>query len=214
MLLMSHVSSDLGSTMNYKHLCMIFGITPSVWSRVINMIMRKVVQMLRTHPFAWVKFPDAVKMREFVDMVQEREPLVSHIIGFMNGASLSAECTDKCIEQNAYYCWYDCDMMVNNVSAYGPDGKVFFAVTNFPGSWADGSLTACFLGHLKPKIGEYKICVDQGFPWSGDAYGTLVGLVTKRATRRLHCDVRDYLLQLSNAHTSSRYVPLLQEALA
>jgi len=94
--------------------------------------------------------------------------------------------------------------MVNNVFAYGPDGKVFFAAINFPGSWADGSLTARFLGHLKAKIGEYKICVDQGFPRSGDAYGTLVGPVTKRATKRLHRDVRDYLLRISNVRTSLR----------
>ncbi len=38
------------------------------------------------------------------------------------------------MEQNAFYCGYDCD-------AFGPDGKVFFAAVNFPGSWADGSLT-------------------------------------------------------------------------
>ena len=194
----------LGSTMNYKHLCMLFGVTPSVCSRVINMMLKKVVRGLRSHPFAQVKFPDAVKMREFADMIQEREPLVSDIIGFMDGVSFPAECTDERVEQNSYYCGYDCDTMVNNVFAYGPDGKVFFAAINFPGSWADGSMTARFLGHLKAKIGEYKICVDQGFPRSGDAYGTLVGPVTKRAARRLHRDVRDYLLRISNVHTSLR----------
>jgi hypothetical protein len=31
-------------------------------------------------------------MREFPDMVQEREPLVSDIIGFMDGVSFPAEC--------------------------------------------------------------------------------------------------------------------------
>ena len=75
----------LGSTMNYKHLCMLFGITPSVCSRVINMMLKKVVRGLRSHPTAQVKFPDAVKMREFADMIQEREPLVSDIIGFIDG---------------------------------------------------------------------------------------------------------------------------------
>ena len=160
--------------------------------------------MLRTHPFARVKFPDDAKMREFADMVQEREPLAHDVIGFMDGVSLSAECTDERIEQNAFYCGYDCDTMVNNVFAYGPDGKVFFAAINFPGSWADGSLTARFLASLKPKIGGYKICVDQGFPRSGDAYGTLVGPVTKRHAQRLHKDVCDYLLRLSNVHTSLR----------
>jgi hypothetical protein len=67
------------------------------------------------------------------------------------------------------YCGYDCDTMVNNVFAYGPDGKVFFAAINFPGSWADGSLTARFLHQMKRRMFDYKICVDQRFPRSGDA---------------------------------------------
>ena len=114
------------------------------------------------------------------------------------------ECTSERIQQNAFYCGYDCDTMVNNVFAYGPDGKVFFAAVNFPGSWADGSLTARFLDQMKRRIGTYKICVDQGFPRSGDAYGTFVGPVTKRAARRLHRDVRNCLLLISNVHTSLR----------
>ena len=94
--------------------------------------------------------------------------------------------------------------MVNSVFAYGPDGKVFFAAINFPGSWADGSLTARFLHKMKRRMLDYEICVDQGFPQSGDAYGTFVGPITKRAARRLHRDVRDYLLLISNVHTSLR----------
>ena len=109
------------------------------------------------------------------DMVQLREPMVDDIIGVMDGVSFPVQCTDERLAQNAMYCGYDCDTMVNNVFAYGPDGKVFFAAVNFPGSWADGSLTAHFLPYMKRKIGEYKICVDQGFPRSGDACGTFVG---------------------------------------
>jgi hypothetical protein len=96
-------------------------------------MLKKVVRRLRSHPFAQVKFPDAAKMREFADMVQEQEPLVSNIIGFMDGVSFPAECTDKCIEQNAYYCGYDCDTMVSNMFAYGPNGKVFLQQSTFWG---------------------------------------------------------------------------------
>jgi len=49
----------------------------------------------------------------------------------MDGVSFSSECTDERIEQNAFYCGYDCDTTVNNVFAFGPDGKVFFAAINF-----------------------------------------------------------------------------------
>ncbi len=62
-------------------------------------------------------------------------------------------------------------------------------------------MTARFLAHIKTRIGSYKICVDQGFLRSGDVYGTLVGPVTKRAARRLHCNMQDYYLRVSNIHT-------------
>ncbi len=117
--------------MHYKHLCLLFGITPSVCARVINTMLKRVVRKLRYHPIARIKFLDAVAMRKFADMVKEREPLVDDIIGFMDSVSFSSKCIDKRVEQNAYYCGYDCDTMVNNVFAYGPDGKVFFRQSTF-----------------------------------------------------------------------------------
>jgi hypothetical protein len=152
------------------------------------------VHALRDYPFAKVKFPDREKMREYAAMVEVREPIVNDIIGFMDGVSFSTKCMDEGVEQNAMYCGYDCNTMVNNVFASGPNGKVFFAAINFPGSWADGSLMARFLHKMKRKIGNYKICVDQGFPQSGAMHGTFVGPITKWAARCLHPEVRDYLL--------------------
>jgi hypothetical protein len=188
--------------MNYKHLCLIFGITPTVCSHLVNWMLKKVVRLFRGHPFARVNFPNREKMREYTDMVQMRESMVDNIIGFMDSVSFPAECIDDCVKQNAMYCGYDCDTMVNNVFAYGPNGKVFFAAINFPKSWPDRSLMARFMCHMKSKIGNFKICVDQGFPRSGEAYGTLVGPITKRAARCLHCYVRNCLLHILNIHTS------------
>jgi hypothetical protein len=91
----------LGSTMNTKHLCLIFGITPSVCSRGINQMFKKIVHALTDHPFAQVKFPDGEKMREYAAMVEVREPIVNDIIGFMDGVSFSTECTDERVEQNS-----------------------------------------------------------------------------------------------------------------
>jgi hypothetical protein len=194
----------LGSTMSYKHLCLIFGITPSACSRIINRMLVRVVNRLRFHPHARVKFPNEEKMQQFASMVELREPSVTDVIGFMDGVSMTSECTNERITQNAYYCGYSCDTMVNNIIAYGPDGKVFFCAINYPGSWADGSLTARFLHHIKTRIGTYKICVDQGFPRSGEASGILVGPIPERSARRLHRAVRDQLLRISNVYTSLR----------
>jgi hypothetical protein len=59
------------------------------------------------------------------------EPMVDNIIGFMDGVSFPVQCTEERLAQNAIYYGYDCNTMVNNVFAYGPDGKVFFVVINF-----------------------------------------------------------------------------------
>ena len=138
--------------MNHKHFCMILGIVPGVCSKVVCAMLRLAVRRLADNPITEVRFPSAEKMRRFAGMVQSREPLIDDVIGFMDGVSIPAECTDERFEQNAFYCSYDCDTMVNNVFAYGPDGKVFFAAVNFPGGWADGALTARFLHIVKNKL--------------------------------------------------------------
>jgi hypothetical protein len=97
---------------------------------------------MRDHPFVKVKFPDREKMREYAAMVEVREPIINDIIGFVDGSLFSTKCMDERVEQNLVYCGYDCNTMVNNVFAYGLDGKIFFAAINIPGSWVDGSLTA------------------------------------------------------------------------
>jgi hypothetical protein len=120
----------------------------------------------------------------------------------MDGLGLATEMTDERINQNAYYCSYNCDTMVNNALVFGPDGKVLFCAINYPGSWSDGTLTTRFFSHIKERIGDYKICVDQGFPRSGDATGILVGPIPERSARRLHPLVRDNLIRMSNVYTS------------
>ena len=65
----------------------------------------------------------------------------------------------------------------------------------------DGTLTTCFFVHIKERIGDYKICVDQGFLRSGNTTGILVGPIPERSARQLHSVVRDNLIHLSNVYT-------------
>jgi hypothetical protein len=140
----------------------------------------------------------------FTSMVDNREPSIHDVIGFMDGVSLKTECTSEKVAQNAFYSGYECDTVVNNVFAYCPDGKVFIAAINFPGSWADGSLCAHFFDSICRRIGPYNICVDQGFPRSGDAWNILVRPMNERSARHLHPSVRDNMLKVSNVFTSLR----------
>ena len=147
----------IGSTMGIKWICMLFGITPSTRSQLINAMMIRACNKLEVHPMARVQFPDKNKMAQFADQIKLREPSIDDVIGFMDGLSLATECTSERMAQNAMYCGYDCDTMVNNIFIYGPDGKVFFCAINYPGSWADGAVTRNFLPFLRSKIGDYKM---------------------------------------------------------
>jgi hypothetical protein len=118
--------------MQYKHLCLIFGLTSSVCGKVINWMLRRTVRLLNGHPFAKVKFPHNLKMREYADMIQAREPLADDVIGFMDDVSFQMECTSERVQQNPFYCGYDCNTMVNNVFAFGPSGKVCLPQLTFP----------------------------------------------------------------------------------
>ncbi len=194
----------ISSTMNYKHLCLIFGITLNACSRMLRNMLKLAVRQLRFHHLARIKFPSAEKMQMFASMVHSRENSIDDVIGFMDGVSLPTECTSEKITQNAFYSGYECDTVTNNVFAYGPDGKVFVAAINCPGSWADGSVSALFFDSIRRRIGAYKICVDQGFPRSGDAWNVLVGPMQERSARRLHPAVREYVVRVSNVYTSLR----------
>jgi len=194
----------IGSTMGIKLLGMIFCVMPTRCSAVINKMLRLVVTKLQHHPLAKVKFPSEEKMVHFAQLIQEREPAVDDVIGFMDGLALTSECTSDELEQNAMYNGYHSDTMVNNVFAYGPDGKVFLCAINFPGSWHDGSITANILPYIRNNIGNYKMCVDQGFPRTGDANLILVGPISKKQAKKLAPNLRPYFLRISNIYISLR----------
>jgi hypothetical protein len=78
------------------------------------------------------------KMQQFALMVIHQEPTISDVTGFMDGFSFTLECTSERVTQNTFYCGYGCDTTVNNAFT----GKVYFCALNYPGCWADGSLTA------------------------------------------------------------------------
>jgi hypothetical protein len=125
---------------------------------------------------AAVKFLDAAKMEYFARLIHQCEPEVDDVIGFMDCLSLVSDCTSEVFEQNAMYNGYHSETMVNNIIAYG----VFLAAINFPGSWHDGSITANILLYIHERIGNYKMCIDQGFLRSGDASFILVGPVADK----------------------------------
>jgi len=136
----------IGSTMQIKYICLLFGCTPSVCSRILRNLLKIIPRKLRHHAFSKVVFPDEEKM------AKDR-------IGFLDGVSLHCKCSSKTFEQNAMYNGYHSDTMVNIV--YSTDGKVILFALNFPGSCHDGSICTNILPILHERIGVFNICVDR-----------------------------------------------------
>ena len=194
----------IGSTMNIKHLCMLFGSTPSVCLQSLRKLLKRIPRKLLNHPFAKVKLPSEEKMHELAALVHSHEPIANDVIGFMDRLSLHSECNSNTVEQNAMYSGYHSDTMVNNIFTNAADGKVFLCGLNFHRSSHDGSICMNLMPIIKDKIGSYKICVGQGFPRSGNAYDILVGPMSRRTAGRLSPFIQPYLLQLSNCYVSLR----------
>jgi hypothetical protein len=54
---------------------------PSVCNRAKKWMLQRTVRLLKGNPFAKVKFPENVKMREYADMIKAREPLADDVVG-------------------------------------------------------------------------------------------------------------------------------------
>jgi hypothetical protein len=76
------------SRMNLKHLCMIFGIVPTTASDYITKMLKLVVKRLKRNPISRVKFPTEEEMIYFAGLVNNREPRINNVIGFVDGVSI------------------------------------------------------------------------------------------------------------------------------
>ncbi len=121
---------------------------------------------------AQIKFPSPQKMEDFATMIQLREPSVSDVVGFIGGVSIPIASSETARDQSENYNGYHHDTMCNNVFMFTPDGKIAFGCINFPDSWHDSQVAAPLIAAVSVAIGIYKLCVDQGFPRSGDLFDT------------------------------------------
>jgi hypothetical protein len=89
----------IGSTMQIKYNCLLFGCTPSECSSALHHLLNIIPWKLRHHAFSKVVFPDEEKMAEYVTMVQLREPVAHDVIGFVDGVAVLSECSSETTEQ-------------------------------------------------------------------------------------------------------------------
>lgn len=192
------------STMQIKYLCVIFGITLSTASEIISEMLELLVRNLSRHIHAKIQFPTHAEMVEYATLVNAREELITNVIGFVDGLSLSVQCADDPISQSEMYNGFHHDTRCNNVLAFSPLGKIFYACINYPGSWHDSQVCSSLKRIVIERIGEFALCVDQGFPRSGDLEGKFVGPLTETTLQQLSPICRDHIVRLHNKYVSLR----------
>ena len=95
------------------------------------------MQKLKHHPAARIRWPTVDEMRFFATLVNNREPSVDNVVGFVDGLSIAIMCDEDEESQATSYNGLYGDTRCSNVFAISPIGKIFYAVINNPGSWHD-----------------------------------------------------------------------------
>jgi hypothetical protein len=191
--------------MTLSQLCLLFGCTPTRCGLIINDQLESLSRLLKIHPKARIEWPNSIEEKQYLaNLINRREPTVSDVIGFTDGLSLPVQCASDPISQATNYNGYHHDTMINNVFCFAPTGKIIFACVNFPGSWHDAQVSASLITKVVANIGDFKICVDQGFPRSGDLLNKFVGPISRRARLNLPVETRRSVLRRHNTYVSLR----------
>jgi hypothetical protein len=172
---------------------------------VINRQLHFLSRRLKNNAKAKILCPNSLEEKEYLaDLVNRREPKVADVIGFTDGVSLPIQCASDPISQATNYNGYHHDTMCNNVFCFAPTGKIIFACINFPGSWHDSQVSLSLIAKVVENIGAFKICVDQGFPRSGDLLDKFVGPISRRSRQNLPRETRREVLRRHNTYVSLR----------
>jgi hypothetical protein len=117
----------LGSKMSMKFLPLIFGCSERYCSSIIGQLLERVVRVLSVDDLSCLRFPPQETLQHLAALVENREPGVRDVIGFIDGVLVPVQSTSETLEQSAYYTPRACDTCVNNVLAFTSEGKIILA---------------------------------------------------------------------------------------
>jgi len=194
----------LTSHMRIKHLCLMFGVVPTVCRETIDRMLVKIIAALDRHPHARTRFPNEAEMRRLSDLVSRREPTVQDVFAFLDGCHFKVQCGSDELSQSKDYNGHYKDTTCNNVFLFCAEGLIRHAAFNMPRSWHDSACIKPLVELVFKKIGTHKICVDQGFPMSGDLFDIFVGPISSKRLRKIHPVIRENIKRRSHVYTSLR----------
>jgi hypothetical protein len=136
-LLLRYVTTRLA----YKDLSLEFGIVETTVGCVVRNLTRIVLNILEHNDDSRIAWPNAATIRRYQEMFARRHPgLQAGVFGVLDGLQLTCNNHTNRLIQNAFYNGWKCDTFISNILVFAPDGTIFFAVVNFPGSYHDSKV--------------------------------------------------------------------------
>ncbi|KAE9322141.1 hypothetical protein PF001_g4567 [Phytophthora fragariae] len=120
----------------------LFGIPPATLSRVLHKAEIALDKALQEIPDAQVRYPSKHQQRQWARRVQEKEPLLDGVWGFVDGKNYRVQSPANADLRNAHYNGWLHTVLVTGTLCYGMDGTLVRGRHNLPGSWNDGETTA------------------------------------------------------------------------
>jgi hypothetical protein len=103
-------------------------------------------------------------------LIRQREPLVKHCIGFVDGLHLVIQNSADHVTQNSHYNGWLATATISCVLMFTPTGRICWAAINYPGSWHDANVSHGLITRLldpqkTPDL--FFVAADSAFPHSG-----------------------------------------------
>ena len=97
---------------------------------------------------ARVEWPTFGQMHILASSIENRNPLLKSTFAFMDGTSCPLAVEEEQCIQNAYWCGWKHQALINNVFVESPSGLIIWCAVNYPGFWHDSAVARPFLDAL------------------------------------------------------------------
>jgi hypothetical protein len=163
-----------------KVLSLIFGLTPSVTSRVLNKAIAVLPAVLGSIDAARVQWPTPTDLALFSSMVESRSGL-PNVWGFVDGLALTIAAPTE--GPRAWYNGWKSRYQCTNIFVFTPDGCIAYARYNNAGCSHDANTAGRLLDFLVKYIpSPYRLVADTAFPTNSAVQGRIITPLKSGAT--------------------------------
>jgi hypothetical protein len=176
-----------------KTLCRAFGVSPATLSRTLTEAEYALAETLKCVSLARIGWPSKEEQALWAQWIKDKEPLILHKFGFIDGKNYQVQKPSNPDIQNAYYNGWLHATLVTGTLCFGADGTIIWMKINCPGSWNDGEMSRSFREKLldeRKTLQTHGVVADSAFPVSGNMINRIVTPLKDGDLERSHRSTR------------------------